>query len=116
MKRRDFLLRSAGATLLAATPVAVLAATRGSLLEDPQAWVGTCFRLADGARIELADVEQLACDRHCTQLCLRFRTLSGAAPVEGTHLLASARGEQALFLQAGREGPVAHVNRLHAHA
>lgn len=116
MKRRDFLVRTAGAALLAATPVAVLAVSRGTLLDDPQAWVGTRFRLTEGAHIELVAVERLACDRHCTQLSLRFRTLSGSAPAEGTHVLASARGEATLFLQAGRDGPVAHVNRLHAYA
>ena len=116
MKRRDFLLRSAGAALLAATPLSVLAAARGGLLEDPQAWIGTRFRLAGGAEIELAAVEQLGCDRHCTQHCLRFRALSGSTPPEGTHLLTGPHGQHALFLQVGRDGPVAHLNRLHAHA
>lgn len=113
MKRRDFLLRSAGAAVLAATPLAVLAATRGTLLDDPLAWVGTRFRLAEGGQLELAAVDSLACDRHCTQRSLRFRVVTGCAAVEGTHVLAHAGGEEMLFLQAGREGPVAHVNRLH---
>lgn len=113
MKRRDFLVRSAGAALLGAIPFGVAAAMRGSLLDDPLAWVGTRFRAADGAVLELANVEQLACDRHSTQVRLQFRTIAGNAPGEGTHVLASGWSEEALFLQSGRDGPVACVNRLH---
>ena len=116
MKRREFLLRSAGAALLGAVPLGVAAAVRGSLLDDPLAWIGTRFTLADGCALELAGVEQLPGDRHSTQLRLQFRTLAGSAPCEGTHALRSGWSEDALFLQAGREGPVACVNRLHAHA
>lgn len=112
MKRREFLVRSAGAALLAATPLGMAAAMRGSLLEEPQAWVGSEFRLADGSRITLAGVEQLACDRHTTQLRLQFHTVSGAAPAEGTHVLTSGWRDEPVFLQAGHAGPVACINRL----
>lgn len=112
MKRRDFLVRSAGAALLGAVPFGIAAASRGSLLDDPLAWIGTAFRTADGAVIELAQVEQLACDRTSTQVRLHFRALFGAVPGEGTHTLASSRGKEMLYLQSGREGPVACLNRL----
>ena len=113
MKRRDFLVRSAGAALLGAVPFGIAAAVRGSLLDDPLAWVGTRFRAAEGVVLELAGVEQLACDRHSTQLRLQFRSVAGSVPREGTHVLASGWGEEALFLQTGRDGPVACINRLH---
>ena len=111
MNRRDFLMRSAGAMALVATPTAVLAHARGSLLEDPQAWVGTRFDAANGARLELAGVEGQCSDGHCSRFSLRFRTLSGTVP-EGTYHLAGAHGEELLYLQAGQAGPVAHVSRL----
>lgn len=112
MKRRDFLVRSAGAALLGALPAAMASNLRGPLLDDPAAWIGTTFRTTGGARLTLAAVEQLGGDRHTTQLRLQFRVLTGDAPGEGTHVLASGWSEQALFLQCGREGPVACLNRL----
>ena len=116
MKRRDFLVRSAGAALLGAVPFGVVRAARGTLLDDPVAWIGAEFRLADGTRLELADVEQVAGGRQSAQARLQFRTVAGSTPVEGTHTLASAWCEEPLFLQAGREGPVACINRLRAGA
>jgi hypothetical protein len=113
MNRRDFLSRSTAAALLAAVPVVVVAATRGPLLEDPTAWIGTTFRLADGSRLELAAVEELACDRYSTQVRMHFRTVSGVSPAEGTHALSSAWSEEDVFLQPGRVGAVACINRLH---
>jgi hypothetical protein len=113
MQRRDFMLRSAGAALLGAIPFGASAALRGPLLEDPLAWLGTMFRLPDGSRIELAGVEPVVGDRLSTQVRLQFRTVSGSAPREGTHVLAAGWHEELLFLQAGREGPVACINRLH---
>jgi hypothetical protein len=114
MKRRDFLSCSTGSVLLATLPCAAVAAARGSLLDDPQAWLGTAFRTATGATLELAEVEQLAGDAYSQQVRLRFRTVSGVAPPEGTHLLASGWSRESLFLQNGREGSVACVNRLRA--
>lgn len=111
MKRRDFLMRSAGAALLAAVPIGVAAAARGSLLDEPLAWIGTRFHTPDGAVMVLDQVEQLDGDRHSTQLRLQFRSLSGVVP-EGTHVLASGWCEEPLFLQAGHAGPVACINRL----
>ena len=113
MKRRDFVVRSAGAAVLGAVPLGAVAALRGSLLDDPKAWLGTTFRLPDGSYLELADVEALAGDRYSRQVRLQFRMLTGAAPREGTHALECGSGEETLFLQAGREGPVACINRLH---
>lgn len=113
MKRREFVVRSAGAALLGALPVGAMAASRGALLDDPQAWLGARFRTGQGSLLELADVERLAGDRHTTQWRLGFRVVEGAAPAEGTHVLACGSREDALFLQAGRQGPVACVNRLH---
>lgn len=112
MKRREFVLRSAGAALLSAIPLGVAAAVRGSLLDDPLAWIGKVFRLADGSHLELADVERLAGDSHSTQYRLQFRTVSGAVPREGTHALSCGWNDERLFLQSGRQGPVACINRL----
>lgn len=114
MKRRDFLSRSTGTLLVAALPCAALAATRGSLLDDPQAWLGTAFRTTGGAMLELTDVEQLSGDPYTRQERLRFRTLTGASPIEGIHSLASDGSHESVYLQSGREGPVACVNRLRA--
>ncbi len=114
MKRRDFFLSSTGAALLGSLPCVASAALRGSLLDDPQAWVGTAFHTTDGAMLELAEVEKLAGDTYSDQVRLRFRTIAGSAPSEGTHLLASGWSSESLFLQSGREGPVACVNRLRA--
>lgn len=116
MKRRQFLLHSTGVALLGALPVGVAAAMRGTLLDDPLAWIGTRFDLADGCAIELAAVEELPGDGRSTQLRLQFRTRAGSTPCEGLHALRNAWSEQALFLQQGRDGPVACINRLHAHA
>jgi hypothetical protein len=113
MKRREFVMRSATAGLIGAIPLGVAAAIRGPLLEDPLAWLGTTFALPDGGHLELVGVETLPGDRHSTQLRLQFRSVSGASPREGTHALATTWGEQSLFLQSGRDGPVACVNRLH---
>lgn len=113
MKRRDFVLRTTGAALLGAVPLGAAAALRGSLLDDPVAWLGTTFRLSDGGYLELADVESLAGDQYSRQVRLQFRVLAGAVPREGTHALACGSGEEMLFLQAGRSGPVACINRLH---
>jgi hypothetical protein len=116
VKRRHFLIRSAGAALCAAVPLGAAAALRGSLLDDPESWLGQTFRLPDGARLELARVERRALDRHATQWRLQFRKLAGDSPAEGMHALASTWREEQVFLQDGREGPVAWVNRLHATA
>ena len=113
MQRRDFMLRSASAALLGAVPLGASAALRGSLLDDPLAWVGTTFRLRDGSFLELADVESVASDRYSRQLRLQFRVLAGAAPREGTHALECGWRQERLFLQDGHEGPVACINRLH---
>ena len=113
MKRRDFVLRSTGAVLLGAEPFGVAAALRGPLLEDPVAWLGTKFRLPDGSRLELASVEPLVADRYSKQLRLQFRMLTGVAPHEGTHALDCGSSAEPLFLQVGRDGPVACINRLH---
>jgi hypothetical protein len=114
MNRRHFLLGTAGAALVGAIPVAVTAAARGSLLDDPAAWIGSHFRLADGSQLELAAVDELSCDRHSSQLRLRFRSLNGVAPAEGIHPLSTGWSEDSLFLQPARDGAVACVNRLHA--
>lgn len=113
MKRRDFLLRSAGAALLGAVPLCVAAASRGSLLDDPQGWIGTRFGLGDGSTLELARAERVSGDAQSSQWRLQFRTVTGNDPREGTHALACGFREESLFLQAGREGPVACINRLH---
>jgi hypothetical protein len=112
MKRRGFLGASIGAALVAALPTGFARASRGSLLEDPVSWLGTEFRLADGSRLELDKVEHHDCDRHSTQLRLKFRIVEGVPPLEGTHALAGGGCEQALFLQEGDAGPVACINRL----
>lgn len=114
MKRRDFLVRSAGAAVLAAAPLGVGAAWSGPLLDDPNAWIGRRFQLADGSQLALAGVEHVLGDRHSTQFRLRFTVVSGTAPREGIHALRCGLDEEALFLQSGREGPVACINRLHA--
>lgn len=113
MKRRDFLLGASAAALIGAVPTALAAAARGTLFDDPSAWIGTRFQLADGSRLELAAVEELACDRHSSQLRLQFRSLAGYPPREGTHALRSGWSEEFLFLQPARDGAVACVNRLH---
>jgi hypothetical protein len=113
MKRREFVLRSGGAALLGAIPLGAAAAVRAPLLEDPAAWIGTRFTLSDGSRLELTGVEAVARDHLSTQSRLQFRTVSGTTPREGLHALSAAWDEQSLFLQSGREGPVACINRLH---
>lgn len=114
MKRRDFLVRSAGAVVLAAAPLGASGAWSGPLLDDPDAWIGRRFDLADGSQIVLAGVERVAGDRYSSQFRLTFNVVSGTAPREGTHALRCGLDEEALFLQSGREGPVACINRLHA--
>jgi hypothetical protein len=112
MKRREFFLATAGAALVVAVPAVSTALSRRALLDDPQAWLGDEFLLADGARLRLAGVEHLQCDEHCTQARLQFSMVAGAAPAEGAHELRSASGCESVFLQAGRAGPVACINRL----
>lgn len=112
MKRRDFLMRSAGTAVLGAMPLGATAGWRGPLLDDPQAWLGREFRLADGSRLTLAAVEQLPTDGRSKQARLQFRVQSGTAPREGSHALSCGVEEETLFLQAGRDGPVACINRL----
>ena len=51
MKRRDFLLRSTAVAAVAGVPFGVALLQRGSLLDDPQAWIGTEFELPDGVRL-----------------------------------------------------------------
>lgn len=113
MSRRAFLKHTAAAALLGAVPLGVAAAARGSLLDDPEAWVGTRFRVADGGMLELARAERVASGGQSSQWRLQFRTLSGAAPGEGMHALACGFDQEVLFLQSGRAGPVACINRLH---
>lgn len=112
MKRRDFMRRSAGTALLGALPLAATAGWHGALLDDPEAWIGREFRLADGTGLTLAAVEQLPADGYSRQARLQFKLMSGSAPREGTHALRCGIEEESLFLQAGREGPVACINRL----
>lgn len=113
MKRREFVLRSGGAALLGAIPLSAAATARAPLLDDPAAWIGTRFTLSDGSRLELTGVESVARDLVSTQSRLQFRTVSGTPPCEGLHALSTAWDGESLFLQAGREGPVACINRLH---
>lgn len=113
MKRRDFVIRSVGVALAGAVPLAAHARRRAPLLDDPSSWRGETFMLDDGSRLQLADVEHCRCDRHSTQTRLRFRLLDGMLPSEGSHRLRASGCEQMLFLQIGREGPVACLNRLH---
>lgn len=110
MKRRHFLACTATAAVAGALPAMVGA--RGALLDDPEAWVGTVFGLADGSRIRLDRVEHLARDRHSIQTRLQFHSVAGATPGEGLHRLDHGLRAQELFLQRGGEGPVACVNRL----
>ena len=116
MKRRAFLQHAASAALLAAAPIGFAAHTRGRLLDEPHAWTGESFRLADGSVIVLAAVEELSCDLHTRQVRLQFHVRSGTDPAEGTHALASGWREEQVFLQPGVAGPVACVNRLTAAA
>lgn len=112
MKRRDFMLRAAGTAALGAVPLGAAAGWRGPLLDDPSGWIGKVFRLPDGSHMTLAAVEQLADDRVSKQMRLQFHVLSGSAPREGTHALNCGVEQEMLFLQSGREGPVACINRL----
>lgn len=116
MQRRAFLAQSMAAAAVAAAPTALLASVRSPLLDDPLAWLGTRFATSAGATLELVGVEQLETDPHCSQCRLQFRNVHGAAPVEGIHRLTAAGSEQSLFLQAGRKGPVACLNRLRGQA
>jgi hypothetical protein len=112
MKRRDFMLRSSGAALLGAMPLAASASWRGPLLDDPQAWIGREFRLADGSLLSLDAVESVPSDARSTQFRLQFRAVAGSTPREGSHALRCGFDEEVLFLQPGRDGPVACINRL----
>ncbi|MGQ0800604.1 MAG: hypothetical protein ACT4NL_10905 [Pseudomarimonas sp.] len=112
MKRRDFMLRSAGSVMLGAAPLGAAAAWHGALLDDPQSWIGREFRLADGSQLALAAVEPVANDRDSIQMRLQFRVVSGSTPREGSHALSCGFDEETLFLQPGRDGPVACLNRL----
>jgi hypothetical protein len=116
MKRRDFMLRSSSAALLGAMPLAASATWRGPLLDDPQAWIGREFRLADGSVLSLHAVEALPSDGRSTQFRLQFRTFAGASPREGSHALRCGFDEEVLFLQPGSAGPVACINRLNRSA
>ncbi len=114
MKRRDFLLGStaAGVAVAAAFGAASLP-WRRSLLDDPRAWVGTQFELPDGTRLVLESVSDAGSDAYSVQTRLQFALREGAAPREGSHELRSATACETLFLQPGRQGPVACINRLH---
>lgn len=112
MKRREFIRRSAGTALLGAIPLGAAAGWRGPLLDDPDAWLGRVFRLADGSELELAAVERLPFDGRSQQARLQFRLVAGTAPREGTHALQCGLDAEELFLQPGRTGPVACINRL----
>ena len=114
MKRRDFVVHSAGLAVLGAIPLGATAAPtsrHGTLLENPEAWVGTSFRLANGNRLKLVNVKPLADDGQSTQYRLQFRSRSGAMP-EGTYALDCGWCTEQLFLHPGIEGPVACINRL----
>ena len=112
MKRRDFMMRTARTALLGAMPLGAAAGWRGPLLDDPEAWIGRTFRMDDGTDLTLASVEMLPTDGRSKQARLQFKVAAGAAPREGTHALRCGVEEEALFLQNGREGPVACINRL----
>lgn len=112
MKRRDFLTRSAGAALLASAPVAIAAGWRGRLLDDPQAWIGRGFHTPDGLELELVAVEMLPDDGRTRQARLLFELRGGELPRDGVHRLQCGLEQEELFLQRGRRGPVACINRL----
>ena len=121
MKRRDFLAHStAFATVSAALMVltgvngGALAAqfARPRLVEAPLAWIGERFRLASGQVIELVAVEPAGYGGPCVQSTLRFRVVSGQAPVDGIHELLSGGSVEPLFLQPGKTGPIACLNRM----
>lgn len=113
MKRRDFLLSSAAVALTASAPLGARVLQSGSLLDDPQAWVGTEFELPDGTRVVLSGVFDQRFDAHTVQSRLQFTLRAGSVPREGSYVLCSRAQNETLFLQAGREGPVACINRLH---
>lgn len=112
MKRRDFLIQSAGVALLGTAPLSLVASPRGDLLDDPSAWVGTRFRTDDGTTLELSGVTELNIDPRSRQCRLQFRAVTGPAPTDGLHRLIAADCEQTLFLQSGGHGPVACLNLL----
>lgn len=113
MKRRDFLLGSTAVALAASAPLGASVLQRGSLLDDPQAWIGAEFELPDGTRLVLSGVSDRRVDAHSVQSNLQFTLRAGTLPREGSHELCSRALNETLFLQAGRDGPVACLNRLH---
>jgi hypothetical protein len=113
MKRRDFLLSSAAVAIVAGAPFGASALQRGSLLDDPHAWIGTEFALPDGTRLVLSSVSERRFDAHTVQSNLQFTSHAGTPLREGSYELCSEALNETLFLQAGRAGPVACVNRLH---
>lgn len=86
---------------------------RPALLEDPRAWVGTEFVSTAGVRLRLSEVSSFRMDTHTMQASLQFEVVEGVEPPEGSHLLSCIGTDETLFLQSGRRGPVACVNRLH---
>ncbi len=112
MKRRHFILCTSAAAVAAAVPLGAAAARRPALLDDPRAWIGAEFVSADGVRLRLADVVGVRVDRDTMQADLQFQVLEGELPREGSHVLNCGQADETLYLQPGRHGPVACINRL----
>lgn len=112
MKRRHFMLCTSAATVTAALPLSAAAARRPALLDDPRAWLGAEFVSDEGARLRLADVVGVRVDSATMQADLRFEVIQGNAPHEGSHVLRCGESIETLYLQPGKNGPVACINRL----
>ena len=112
MKRRHFMLCTSAAAVAATAPLSASAMRRPALLDDPQAWIGTEFVSADGTRLRLADVVGVRVDHATMQADLRFEVMQGDSPREGSYVLRCGETDETLYLQPGRNGPVACINRL----
>ena len=117
MNRRLFLASSVAAALVGGVPVVqAVSLGRQGLLEAPEAWLGERFRLVSGQVLQLAAVEAVGCDVACEQSTLQFRVIDGSAVPEGIHELRCGSASESLYLQSGRAGPVACLNRLRWHS
>lgn len=112
MKRRNFLLGAGVAATGAALPLAVSAARRPALLDDPRAWLGEEFVSDEGLRLRLTQVEAVRVDRDTMQADLHFEVLQGEFTAAGIQALRCGRSENPLYLQPGATGAVACINRL----
>ena len=112
MKRRHFMLCASTVALAATAPLSTATMRRPALLDDPRAWLGTEFISAQGVRLRLVEVVGVRVDQDTMQSNLKFQVMEGESPPEGSYVLQCDERDETLYLQSGKTGPVACINRL----